>query len=418
MAAIGEWQGENDPIIWGEPVIKNSNEIKIGLSRKWADMGTYERANVKIWVYSKLWLEDSNNRLDFALAGVYNEHTVHDNYILINNQSTAIKVSAGGTQCIGEYTIDLYKKKTDNVVNWNAALSLIDVVDSANGIYANRNYTIEALASHTVTYNANGGTNAPSSQTKWYGTVLTLSSQYPKRIGYTFWGWGTSANATVATYPAGGSYGADADITLYAVWKPNQYTITFYSNGGDVNEDSKTVVYNSAYDELPIPTKTGYTFINWYTEEGTIVTEDTIVNISSDHTLFAYWEANTYVITLNPNGGEVVVDSLEVVYETIQNNNISQYIPVRQAYEFLGWYDANGVQVYDANGLCTNDGTYWLNDVCVNTNDYTLYAQWKALNIAYYKHEGEWKLCRTYIKVDSTWKPAIMYIKSNNKYIR
>ena len=410
--------GSHDEILWGSIVSSGNNQFRIGISRTWEDKGTYEYAHIKVWFWSKLSFYDSNNHLDLALAGVYNEHTTHGNYILVNAKSTNINVGSGGTQCICEYEINLYKKQTANNVNWNAALSGLEAVGTGTGIYATRNYEIEALASHTVKYNANGGTNAPSNQTKWYGTVLTLTSEQPTRTGYTFWGWGTSANATVATYPAGGSYGADADITLYAVWKPNQYTIAFDSNGGNVNENSKTVTYDSAYGELPIPTKTGYTFINWYTEEGTIVTEDTIVNISSDHTLFASWEANTYVITLNPNGGEVVVDSLEVVYETIQNNNISQYVPVRQAYEFLGWYDANGIQVYDANGLCTNDGIYWLDDVCVYTDDYELYAQWKALNIAYYKHEGEWKLCRTYIKVDNTWKPAIMYIKLNNKYIR
>ena len=142
--------------------------------------------------------------------------------------------------------------------------------------------------------------------------------------------------------------------------------------------------------------------------------------VASNVTLTAIWKPYTYTITLNGNGGVTTVDSLEIAYGTEQNNNICQYMPKRKAYEFLGWYSSptGGVQVYDATGLCTNDGTYWFNDVCVHTEDYTLYAQWKALNIAYYKHEGEWKLCRTYIKVDNTWKPAIMYIKSNNKYIR
>ena len=142
--------------------------------------------------------------------------------------------------------------------------------------------------------------------------------------------------------------------------------------------------------------------------------------VASNVTLTAIWIPYKYTITFSGNGGTTTVDSLEVAYETTQNNDIGQYIPQRQAYEFLGWYSSptGGVQVYDGNGLCTNDGTYWLNDVCVHTEDYTLYAQWKALNIAYYKHEGEWKLCRTYVKVNNTWEPAIMYIKSNNQFIR
>ena len=72
---------------------------------------------------------------------------------------------------------------------------------------------------YTITYNANGGTGVPSSQTKTYGKSLTLSSTKPTRTGYTFLGWATSSSATKATYTAGGKYTANSDATLYAVWK-------------------------------------------------------------------------------------------------------------------------------------------------------------------------------------------------------
>lgn len=83
---------------------------------------------------------------------------------------------------------------------------------------ASQTITIPALASHTVSFNANGGTGAPGSQTKWYGTVITLSSTKPTRTNYEFLGWSTSSTGTVE-YQPGGQYGADADVTLYAVWK-------------------------------------------------------------------------------------------------------------------------------------------------------------------------------------------------------
>lgn len=71
---------------------------------------------------------------------------------------------------------------------------------------------------YTVSYNANGGTGAPASQTKTYGTNLTLSSTIPTRAGYAFKGWATSSTGAVA-YPAGGTYTANSAITLYAVWE-------------------------------------------------------------------------------------------------------------------------------------------------------------------------------------------------------
>lgn len=85
---------------------------------------------------------------------------------------------------------------------------------SANGSYALPAITWE----HTVSYNANGGTGAPDTQKKIYGSVLTLSSVRPTRDGYVFMGWATSSAGDVAYMP-GATYGADADVTLYAVWQ-------------------------------------------------------------------------------------------------------------------------------------------------------------------------------------------------------
>ena len=71
---------------------------------------------------------------------------------------------------------------------------------------------------YTVSYNANGGTGAPASQTKTYGVNLTLSSTVPTRYGYTFKGWATSSTGAVA-YSPGGTYTANSAITLYAIWE-------------------------------------------------------------------------------------------------------------------------------------------------------------------------------------------------------
>ena len=74
---------------------------------------------------------------------------------------------------------------------------------------------------YTVKYNANGGSGAPGQQTKTYGVTLTLSSTKPTRTNYTFKGWGTSSGSTTVAYAAGGSYTANASVTLYAIWELN-----------------------------------------------------------------------------------------------------------------------------------------------------------------------------------------------------
>ena len=79
---------------------------------------------------------------------------------------------------------------------------------------------------YTISYDANGGSEAPASQTKTHGTALTISSAKPTREGYTFLGWSATRTATTATYSAGGNLTANADMTLYAVWQKNDPTVS------------------------------------------------------------------------------------------------------------------------------------------------------------------------------------------------
>lgn len=71
---------------------------------------------------------------------------------------------------------------------------------------------------YTITYNANDGTGAPTSQTKLHGTNITLSDIKPTRSGYRFVGWATTADGEVA-YAAGETYTVNESCTLHAVWK-------------------------------------------------------------------------------------------------------------------------------------------------------------------------------------------------------
>ena len=77
---------------------------------------------------------------------------------------------------------------------------------------------IGAKWSYTVSYDANGGSGAPSSQTKWHGESLTLSSSIPTRSNYEFLGWSTSKNGSVE-YASGAKFDTNSNITLYAIWK-------------------------------------------------------------------------------------------------------------------------------------------------------------------------------------------------------
>ena len=73
---------------------------------------------------------------------------------------------------------------------------------------------------YMVSYDANGGEGAPAVQVKEKGKALKLSTVIPTRRHFTFLGWATTRTAKSAQYKAGASYTKDADVTLYAVWKP------------------------------------------------------------------------------------------------------------------------------------------------------------------------------------------------------
>ncbi|MBQ7546969.1 MAG: InlB B-repeat-containing protein [Clostridia bacterium] len=74
---------------------------------------------------------------------------------------------------------------------------------------------------YKVSFVANGGSGAPSSQTKLHDVNLTLSTTKPTRSGYTFKNWNTKSDGTGTSYSAGGTYKANAAATLYAQWTKN-----------------------------------------------------------------------------------------------------------------------------------------------------------------------------------------------------
>lgn len=157
-------------------------------------------------------------------------------------------------------------------------------------------HTVGKLASHTVSYNANGGSGAPGAQTKWYGSTLTLSSTRPTRTGYTFQGWATSSGGGVA-YQPGQAYGNDANITLYAVWKANTWTVKYNANGGSGAPADQTKTYGQTLKlSSTKPTRLDYNFKGWATskanaDKGTVsYAAGANYTANAAITLYAVWE--------------------------------------------------------------------------------------------------------------------------------
>ena len=237
-------------------------------------------------------------------------------------------------------------------------------------------YAVWNQNAYTVSYNANGGSGAPASQTKYHGTALTLRSTVPTRSGYKFLGWSTSSTATSPTYTAGGSYTANANATLYAVWEknPTQYTVSYSANGGSGAPASQTKSENVAITlSSTKPTRSGYTFLGWSTSS--TATSPTYYPGSSyttnaSATLYAVWEKlpETYTIKYNANGG-TGAPATQTKTEDV-NITLSSTKPTRSGYKFLGW----------STSSTATSATYQSGATYSTNASVTLYAVWRKDN--------------------------------------
>lgn len=159
----------------------------------------------------------------------------------------------------GGWTASCWAKSWGETVNGYGAYSASDEVRC--------NVWIPAKSSYTVSYNANGGSGAPSAQTKWHDETLTLSSTKPTRSGYTFAGWGTSATDTGVKYSAGGQYTGNSNVTLYAIWtNVAKMTLAYNANGGTGAPASQTHLINTTSKiSGAAPTRNNYVFLGWST---------------------------------------------------------------------------------------------------------------------------------------------------------
>lgn len=177
--------------------------------------------------------------------------------------------------------------------------------------YATTTVTVPAVArpTYTVSYNANGGSGAPSSQTKQHDITLTLSSTKPTRDGYEFAGWGTSATDTGVKYAAGGQYTGNASITLYAIWSNvAKLTINYNANGGSGAPSSQTHLINTTSKISDVkPTRDKYVFLGWSTSstatKATYIVAGQYTNNSFTNgaavTLYAVWLKKSPSIYIN-----------------------------------------------------------------------------------------------------------------------
>ena len=154
---------------------------------------------------------------------------------------------------------------------------------------------------YTITYNANGGNESNQTQEVKYGETWTTKDKIFTKTGYTQVGWNTKADGSGTTYSLKKLQKAkkEGNLTLYAKWKVNTYTITYNANGGSGAPSSQNYTYsNSGTITLSStkPTRTGYTFLGWSlsstaTEASYSAGQKWRRDNNDNYTLYAVWKA-------------------------------------------------------------------------------------------------------------------------------
>jgi len=210
-----------------------------------------------------------------------------------------------------------------------------------------------------VTFDANGHGTAPASQTVGKGHRAN-EPENPTAEGYEFGGWYKEATCTNEYYFLDEDVEQD-NMTLYAKWTAEPYTLTFDVNGGNaLITNTLSATYDSAYGTLPSATRTGYVFDGWFTaaDSGTQVKADTVCK--GDLTVYAHWTV-VHTVTFDVNGGNALSESSIQVAQSEAYGTLPS--PERTGYTFDGWYTS-------ASGGTEIKST----DVC--SNAITLYAHW------------------------------------------
>ena len=173
-----------------------------------------------------------------------------------------------------------------------------------------------------ISYDANGGWNAPAPQTNHWGIPSSLSTVQPTRPGYTFTGWNTAADGTGEAHTSGDTaefFFWQSDVTLYAQWTPT-YTVTYNANGGSGAPAAQEKIHDIPLAlSTALPSHVGYYFTGWNTAangSGIAYSPGATYTGNAALTLYAQW-TKTSVSYLAYNTGTKA-------YETRTANNWSE----------------------------------------------------------------------------------------------
>ncbi len=247
--------------------------------------------------------------------------------------------------------------------------------------------------SYNISYVLNDGVNDAMNPSN-YTIESNLSILPATKTGFTFDGWFSDPSFTSPVIQSinPGTFG---DLVLYAKFTVNQYTLTFDTKGGS-EIDALTLDFGSELTAPEPPTKTGYTFAGWYSDEN--YSEKFIFDIveAQDITIYAKWNIITYKITYHLDGGTSQANPKTY---TIESDKIIFNNAEKKGYIFRGWFTTSDFSSEPVIEISTG-----------SSGDLNLYAKWELeyYTITYilpdganHENAGSYSIqtSRTYLKV-------------------
>lgn len=224
---------------------------------------------------------------------------------------------------------------------------------------------------YTVTFNGAGGNPWNPADAVAVGTIrgTTFPATTPTRDGYLFAGWSTSAGGAADFTP---STPVNANMTVYAVWAEDGYTVCFFGNGG--SPAKTTAIGNTEGVTLPAnPTREGYTFGGWYKDAAGNTPFFAANPVTADMSLYAIWELKTFNVTFEGNGGTPE----NTVKKGCVNGTALPQQPTKEGYQFVQWNtkaDGTGSQFTSATPV---------------SGPLTVYAVWSPYYVKFDANGGE-----------------------------
>ena len=306
--------------------------------------------------------------IGFRIALDYNHATIP------GKDAVSVKQDGGYQLPIPERTGYKFLGWYDSMTNGNR---LTDENGQSLSAYAfGRSVTVYALWEaniNEVVFMPNGGEGVQFTQEIATDASAALSKNPFTKKGYTFAGWGTTTYSVNYTDEAEYVMGSNSTYTLYAIWKANENTLHFDSNGGNggsmsdmkIASDAKAALLKNGF------TRSGYEFAGWAeSANGSKVYsegETYSMGLESSYTLYALWKPKTYSITYKLSGGQTS-ESNKISYD-IESDSFSLVNPVREGYIFVGW-SGTGLDGNENLSVSVSTGTY---------GDLTFTANWKAI---------------------------------------